>query len=265
MRNKKEKLIKICLIIIYMDESGKTDNYFVLAGILLNGKKDNESQKLRFNELKKKLNSKYNLRIEELKFTDIKKGNLSFYKDYVNAIFEESVPMVFLSIIAENRGLKQKTKKEKTKDLLEIFLKELTSIIVRGTCGSAYASDKAKLNVTLDKDGIGYDAIERERIKQKLDVELKQQYKYLIALEDFTDIDSKDNIFVQFAADLYAGSLNNLFAGAKVETETAKCKKEFAQHLLNYIGITGVKDSFPAKNKNEIGARFISKFIPADK
>lgn len=35
---------------MYMDESGKNAPYFVLAGILLNGKKNLQSQRLRFND-----------------------------------------------------------------------------------------------------------------------------------------------------------------------------------------------------------------------
>ena len=121
---------------MYMDESGKNATYFVLAGILLNGKKNVQSQKVRFNDLKKRLNAKHKLSIEELKFTDINKRNLDFYKDYLDEIFREAPPFVFLSIIVENKGLKRKTEQKKTKYLLEIFLKELTSVIVRSTCAS---------------------------------------------------------------------------------------------------------------------------------
>ena len=229
---------------MYMDESGKNAPYFVLAGILLNGKKNVQSQKLRFNDLKKRLNAKYKLSIEELKFTDINKRNLDFYKDYLNEIFREGAPFTFLSIIVENKGLKRKTEQKKTKYLLEIFLKELTSVIVRSTCGSPYADERAKLNITLDKDSDGYDAVVREKIKQELDLELKQYYKYLIALDDFKDIDSKDEIYVQIA-DLYASSLSNIFSNIKADSDTAKCKKEFAQLFLNNVGITKIDDSFP--------------------
>ena len=250
---------------MYMDESGKNAPYFVLAGILLNGKKNVQSQKLRFNDLKKRLNAKYKLSIEELKFTDINKRNLDFYKDYLNEIFREGAPFTFLSIIVENKGLKRKTEQKKTKYLLEIFLKELTSVIVRSTCGSPYADERAKLNITLDKDSDGYDAVVREKIKQELDLELKQYYKYLIALDDFKDIDSKDEIYVQIA-DLYASSLSNIFSNIKADSDTAKCKKEFAQLFLNNVGITKIDDSFPMRDKSKIEnyTRFINKFITSE-
>ena len=250
---------------MYMDESGKNAPYFVLAGILLNGKKNVQSQKLRFNDLKKRLNTKHKLSIEELKFTDINKRNLDFYKDYLNEIFREGAPFTFLSIIVDNKGLKRKTEQKKTKYLLEIFLKELTSVIVRSTCGSPYADERAKLNITLDKDSDGYDAVVREKIKQELDLELKQYYKYLIALDDFTDVDSKDEIYVQIA-DLYASSLNNIFSNIKAESDTAKYKKEFAQLFLKHVGITKIDDSFPVRDKSKIEnfTRYINKFIPAE-
>lgn len=250
---------------MYMDESGKNAPYFVLAGILLNGKNNVQSQKLRFNDLKKRLNTKHKLNIEELKFTDINKRNLDFYKDYLNEIFREGAPFTFLSIIVENKGLKRKTEQKKTKYLLEIFLKELTSVIVRSTCGSPYADERAKLNITLDKDSDGYDAVVREKIKQELDLELKQYYKYLIALDDFKDIDSKDEIYVQIA-DLYASSLSNIFSNITADSDTAKCKKEFAQLFLNNVGITKIDDSFPVRDKSKIEnyTRYINKFIPVE-
>ncbi len=250
---------------MYMDESGKNAPYFVLAGILLNGKNNVQSQKLRFNDLKKRLNTKHKLNIEELKFTDINKRNLDFYKDYLNEIFREGAPFTFLSIIVENKGLKRKTEQKKTKYLLEIFLKELTSVIVRSTCGSPYAEKSAKLHITLDKDSEGYDAVAREKIKQELDLELKQYYKYLIALDDFKDVDSKDEIYVQIA-DLYASSLSNIFSGIKADSDTAKCKKEFAQLFLNNVGITKIDDSFPVRDKSKIEnyTRYINKFITSE-
>lgn len=248
---------------MYMDESGKNAPYFVLAGILLNGKKNVQSQKLRFNDFKKRLNTKHKLNIEELKFTDINKRNLDFYKDYLNEIYREGAPFTFLSIIVENKGLKRKTEQKKTKYLLEIFLNELTSVIVRSTCGSPYADERAKLNITLDKDSDGYDAVVREKIKQELDLELKQYYKYLIALDDFKDIDSKDEIYVQIA-DLYASSLSNIFSNIPADSDTAKCKKEFAQLFLKHVGITKIDDSFPVRDKSKIEnyTRYINKFIP---
>lgn len=251
---------------MYMDESGKNAPYFVLAGILLNGKKNVQSQKLRFNDLKKRLNTKHKLSIDELKFTDINKRNLDFYKDYLNEIFREGAPFTFLSIIVENKGLKRKTEQKKTKYLLEIFLKELTSVIVRSTCGSPYAEKSAKLHITLDKDSDGYDAVVREKIKQELDLELKQYYKYLIALDDFKDVDSKDEIYVQIA-DLYASSLSNIFSSIKADSDTAKCKKEFAQLFLNNVGIAKIDDSFPMRDKSKIEnyTRFINKFITEKK
>ena len=231
----------------------------------LNGKKNVQSQKHRFNDLKKRLNTKHKLSIEELKFTDINKRNLDFYKDYLNEIFREGAPFTFLSIIVDNKGLKRKTEQKKTKYLLEIFLKELTSVIVRSTCGSPYADERAKLNITLDKDSDGYDAVVREKIKQELDLELKQYYKYLIALDDFKDVDSKDEIYVQIA-DLYASSLSNIFSGIKADSDTAKCKKEFAQLFLNNVGITKIDDSFPMRDKSKIEnyTRYINKFIPVE-
>ena len=249
---------------LYLDESGKTDKYFVLAGVLLNGESDNNSQTTRFNTLKQSLNDKHHLKIEEFKFAEIGSRNLAYYKDLVDIVFKEGIPLTFISIIVENKGLKRNTEKNKTKDLLEILLKDnLTSIIVRATCASPYASgsDKAKINITLDRDGCGYDSVEKEMLKQNLDTQLKQQYKYLVELNNLEDIDSKDNILVQLA-DLYASSINNIFSEVKAESETAKSKKEFAKYLLNHVGLDKITKEFATSKSN---VRFLNKFIASNK
>ena len=84
---------------LYLDESGKTDKYFVLAGVLLNGESDNNSQTLRFNSLKKTLNDKHHLSIKEFKFTEINSRNLAFYKDMVDTVFKEELPLTLVSNI----------------------------------------------------------------------------------------------------------------------------------------------------------------------
>ena len=262
-KDKKKKTLRTlpdyCL---YLDESGKTDKYFVLAGVLLNGDSDNNSQTLRFNSLKKTLNDKHHLSIKEFKFTEINSRNLAFYKDMVDTVFKEGLPLTFISIIVENKGLKRSTEKNKTKDLLQILLKDnLASIIVRATCSSPYASNKAKINITLDKDGCGYDSIEKEMLRQNLDTQLKQQYRYLVELDSLEDTDSKDNVLVQLA-DLYASSINNVFSEVKAESETAKSKKEFAKYLLNHVGLDKITREY-ANSKSNV--KYLNKVITAGK
>ncbi len=258
-KDKKRKTLKLFPdYYLYFDESGKTDKYFVLAGVILNGIDNNNAQRLRFNELKKNLAKKHNLNVEEIKFASINSRNIAFYKEFIDTVFADGVSMTFLSIIVENCGLKQKTSKNKSEELLKILLKELTSIIVRGTCGSPYADTKAKINIILDKDGAGFDAVERENIQQNLDAQLKQTFKYLIELNNLIDVDSKEDILVQFA-DLYASSINNVFSNVKADSETSKCKKEFAKHLLSKIGLQDIKKEYPSDKST---VKFINKFIP---
>lgn len=257
--DKKRKTFKVFPdYFLYFDESGKTNDYFVLAGMLLNSKSDNSNLKSKLKDLVKQLNQKHNLNIKELKFNEIKTRNLEFYKDFIDLLFADKPPIIFISILVNNKGLKQKTEKNKTNELLKLILgDELASIIVRATCGSPNASTKAKLNITLDKDGCGYDSIERANIEQELNSKLKQLYKYLIKLESFIDIDSKDEIFIQLA-DLYAGAINNIFSKVKEDSETAKCKKIFAKYLLEKIGFSKITETHSKKDSN---IKFINKFI----
>ncbi len=149
-------------------------------------------------------------------------------------------------------------KQQKTKELLEILLKgQLASLIVRATCSSPYASNKAKINIIQDKDGCGYDSIEKEKLKQGIDSELKQSYKYLIQLESLTDVESKDDILVQLS-DLYASSINNVFSELPEDSESAKCKKEFAKHFLEKVGLKKINQEFSDKNSD---IKFINKVI----
>ena len=158
----------------------------------------------------------------------------------------------------ENKGLKQKTEKNKSRELLEILFKgDLASLIVRSTCSSPHGSNKAKVNITIDKDGCGYDSIEREKMRQGIEDELKKSYKYLIQLQTFSDVDSKDDIFVQLA-DLYASSINNVFSELPGESETAKAKKEFATYFLEKVGLTKVTKEM---SKSDSKLKFINKVI----
>lgn len=259
-KDKKRKTLKVFPdYYLYLDESGKNEKYFVVAGLLLNGDANNNSEYSRFNSIKKTLNEKYNLSINEFKFAEIKQRNLKYYKQLVDTIAKEGIAANFVSIIIENKGLTQKSEKNKTKELLEILLKDnLSSIIVRAACNSPYiSSNKAKINITLDKDGNGFDLIEREKLKQNLETELAKQYKYLLELENLEDVDSKNNVLVQLA-DLYASSINYVFSEVKVESETAKCKKEFAEYLLKTVGFENITDEIK-RGKNNIS--FINKLI----
>ena len=243
---------------LYLDESGKTDQYFILGGLLINGGLNNDSQEFRFNNLKKELNSKYHLNIKEFKFTDINSRNIKLYKDLIDISFAEGIPMTFVSIIVENKGLKRKTDKNKTNDLLELLLNDkLVSLIVRATCSSPYASSKAKVNVTIDKDSSGYDMVEKEKIRQKLNKQFQNQFEHFITIDKFNNIDSKENIFVQLS-DLYVSSINNIFSQKNIDSVTAKCKKEFAEYLLQHVGLQNITTEI---SKPEAKIKFLNKYL----
>ncbi|MCM1010041.1 MAG: DUF3800 domain-containing protein [Fusobacterium sp.] len=243
---------------IYFDESGKTDKYFILAGILINSEISNKYFSDKLNIIKTRLNKKYNQNIKELKFTSIDKKNINFHKEFITNLFEEDVLPTFVSIIIENKGLKQSSQKKKTENLLRIILLDsITSVIVRTTCCSSFGNTKASLNIILDKDGAGYDTLELENFKQDLISSINKQFKYFVSLDSFGYNDSKENILIQLA-DLYASSLNNIFSDIPETSENAKCKKQFAQLLIELIGLKSLEDKkAPKKNK----VRFLNKFV----
>ncbi|OLA95031.1 MAG: hypothetical protein BHW64_00835 [Candidatus Melainabacteria bacterium LEY3_CP_29_8] len=98
-------------------------------------------------------------------------------------------------------------------------------------------------------------------MKQGIDSDLKQSYKYLIQLESLVDVDSKNDVLIQLS-DLYASSINNVFSELPEDSETAKCKKEFAKHFLEHVGLKKITQEFSDKNSD---IKFINKVITSNK
>lgn len=241
---------------LYLDESGKNDKYFVLGGILLNSLKIKDDFKTKIEQIKNNLNSKYNVNIDEWKFNSITTRNKDYYFELLEELKKENINILFTSVILENNGLGQRSKKNKSKEVLKLVLHDCLSIITEYICRSSYANVTSALNVVLDNDGAGIDILEQESTKTEMQEIIDREYKYLSVIEDISWQDSTDNIFIQLS-DLYVGALNNIFSDISVTSENAKAKKDFAHKLLEFVGICEVSDVYD-KNKN---IEFINKCI----
>lgn len=82
--------------------------------------------------------------------------------------------------------------------------------------------------------------------------------KYFSTLENLNWEDSKNNNFVQIA-DLYASSLNNIFSKMPIEGENSQAKKDFANKILEQVGITSIFNSRGNSNNFEFLNKCISK------
>lgn len=243
---------------IYLDESGKNDKYFVLAGILINSNDGKKILSDKLSEIKQNLNKKYNLQINEWKYSNINHKNKNYYLELIEEIKNTGVNIAFISILVENSGLSSDSKKNKTKELLKFVVKDCLDTLTLYTCRSSYENVISRLNATLDNDGAGIDILQQEQIKMEIQTAIGTESKYFSTLENLNWEDSKNNNFVQIA-DLYASSLNNIFSEMPIEGENSQAKKDFANKILEQVGITSIFNSRGNSNNFEFLNKCISK------
>lgn len=241
---------------LFLDESGKNDKYFVLGGVLINSQKDKKEFEEDLLEIKNNLDEKYKLKNPELKLSSITTRNINYYLEFLEKLKKESINLLFVSVLIENSGLGQKSKKNKSKELLKLILQDCLSVITEYICRSSYANITSQLNVTLDNDGAGLDILEKEIIKKEMQETIDREYRYFSIIDNMSWENSESNILVQLA-DLYVGSINNIFSNLQINSENAKVKRQFAQRLLEFVGIDNISSVYN-KNKN---IEFINKCI----
>lgn len=241
---------------LFLDESGKNDKYFVLGGVLINSQKDKKEFETDLLEIKNNLDEKYKLKNSELKLSSITTRNINYYLEFLEKLKNESINLLFVSVLIENSGLGQKSKKNKSKELLKFILQDCLSIITEYICRSSYANITSQLNVTLDNDGAGLDILEKEIIKKEMQETIDREYRYFSIIDNMSWENSESNILVQLA-DLYVGSINNIFSNLQINSENAKVKRQFAQQFLEFVGIDNISCVYN-KNKN---IEFINKCI----
>lgn len=241
---------------VYLDESGKNDKYFILAGILINSEDNKTFLENKLIKLREKLNKKYNLEINEWKFSNINHNNESYYKDLIKEIKAFGINITFVSIILENNGLSGNSKRYKTKKLLKFIVKDCLDTLTLYTCRSSYEGNVSYLNVILDNDGAGLDELEKEQIKTDLEISIGVESKYFSELKYLNWEDSTNNNFIQLA-DLYASSLNNIFSEKEISGKNSQSKKDFAKEMIEAVGIQKAFDS----RGNNTNFEFINKCI----
>ena len=207
-------------------------------------------------EIKNNLDEKYKLKNSELKLSSITTRNINYYLEFLEKLKNESINLLFVSVLIENNGLGQKSKKNKSKELLKFILQDCLSIITEYICRSSYANITSQLNVTLDNDGAGLDILEKEIIKKEMQETIDREYRYFSTIDNMLWENSESNILVQLA-DLYVGSINNIFSNLQINSENAKVKRQFAQQFLEFVGIDNISSVYN-KNKN---IEFINKCI----
>lgn len=229
---------------IYFDESGKTDNFFVLGGISINGENNKKYLIKELENIKIKIEKKYNKTIKELKFNEIKTSNLTFYKELVDEFLKLNYKPIFYAIFLENSGLNQSSKKNKSIRLLQLLLIDVLELIIFDTVKNSKLKKLAQLNICLDIDGDKkIDHMDLAEIKNNIKKGIDENYLDFVQIKSLESKDSKDTILLQIS-DLCASSLNNIFSNKPIDTDNAKAKREFAEFFLSSIGISKIDDNY---------------------
>lgn len=233
---------------IYFDESGKTDKFFVLGGISINGEQNKKNLIKQLEDIKNKLEMKHNISIQELKFSEIKKSNLAFYKELIDQFSKLDYKPMFYAIFLENNGLNKSSKRDKSIRLLQLLLIDVIELIVSDTVKNSKLKKLAQLNICLDEDGgQEIDHLVLTEISKQVQKGINEEYLNFVELQSLKSLDSKGSILLQIS-DLYASSLNNIFSDKPIDSDKAKAKREFAELFLDIIGIKNIDDNYKKDN-----------------
>ncbi|OYD40324.1 DUF3800 domain-containing protein [Sphingobacterium cellulitidis] len=203
---------------VYMDESGKTNDYLVIGSIWLFsfGPTILHKQK-ELLDWRKSIGLNY-----EFHFKDLNKSNLDNFKFFVKKFIGLNPEVSFKGIVLKRKGISDNDK----------AIEDLTSHLLYKGVLQEDSSNRAKLprnlTLTIDREEDGRDKLKLANVKERL---RSQKIKGLYLL-NFVAEDSTGNEYIQMA-DLFSASLNRMVNFP----EGKGPKDEFAKYfftLLNY-------------------------------
>lgn len=226
---------------VYADESGKNEDYLIVGSIwLFSFGIANYNKQRELFEWKKTNNLNF-----EFHYKDLKDRTLINYKKFVEKFIGLYPDLAFKAIIVQRRGIA---------DIYDAVEDLTTHLLYHGVLQenkSGRAVLPRNLNLTVDKDEVGKDAIKVENIKERI----RAQNIEGLNLLNFTPEDSLRNEILQMT-DLITASLNRIINYPDKTT----CKDEFAEYLLNMINVD--KKILDKKNFNyEIAGTDNSRII----
>ncbi len=180
---------------VFIDESGKNDNYLVLGSVWYYSLSGNLSIYKRYFEL----GQEYDL--SEFHFTKISKNNVQNYVKFIDFIKENIELVSYRAVILKNRGSTNTL--EALENLLEI-------LIVEGV-NDEIKNENVKLPkeiiVTKDKDDEKRDKICLRKIKNMINQNSERFYNNELITGSFSTLDSNVNLQIQLA-DLITGAIS---------------------------------------------------------
>lgn len=212
----KDKAPIIKSIFVYIDETGKNQDYLSLGSLWLPTYSPNTVS--RIDEIKtwKKLTEiQY-----EFHFSELSNNKLDDYKNFIIKFLSLFPEASFKTILIRNRGLGP----------IEQAIKTLTYYLIKKGITHENDSNRAplprRLQVFLDNEDEVNDALKIEFIKDQLTAQNIEG----LTLGDFAAVESRNEIFIQ-VVDLFTGAINRKLH----HMEGENVKDKFANFLLEIL------------------------------
>jgi len=207
-----DKLDNVPVYSIYIDESGKTQEYLSVGSLWSPGGSSVYSAVKAILDWKEKENINY-----EFHFNKATKNKLDEYKQFFKLFLMHNPHVGFKTIIVSNKGIADRHQ----------AITDLTYHVLFKGITHEHDSGRAPLprlmQVYIDNEEKGSDLLKLENIKERIQAQKKEG----LILGNFMALDSKKSIFIQ-AVDLFTASINR-------KLHNVGNKPNFKDELANYI------------------------------
>lgn len=204
---------------VYIDETGKNQDYLSVGSLWILSIKLNTAFKFNRELIKWKKENKIDF---EFHFKELTKNKLQFYKDFFVKFITAHPETGFKLIVVNNKGFGFSDKAKAITDLTYHLIRK--GIDHENTTGRAPLP--RVLQVCLDEDEKGSDQLKIENIKERI---ISQNIKGLY-LDTFEAVSSADNYYIQIV-DLFTASINRKLHSASGN----HFKDEFADFVLGVL------------------------------
>lgn len=212
-----DKPANLPLYQVFIDETGKNDEYISIGSIWLLGYNPKLIlHSFEINEWKKRAKLEY-----EFHFSKLNKYKLEEYKDFFSMFMSKFPDIGFKAIVLKSKGISNKSE----------AIVDLTFHLIHKGVLHEHESKRAPLprmlQVRIDDEELGSDFLKLENIKERITSQKIQG----LHLDAFEAVSSGSNHFIQ-AVDLFTGALNRKLNF----TGEPNFKDEFADFIFNLVG-----------------------------
>jgi hypothetical protein len=203
---------------VYIDETGKTQNFLCVGGLWIpNSGIDIIRVKADIDDWRNNNNINY-----EFHFSDLSRGKLQNYKEFFARFIRLNPTAGFKIIVVKNAGFADLTQP----------IHDLTFHLLNRGIEHEHQSGRAPLprllQVWMDEDEPGTDALKKENIKERI----KAQQIEGLYLHNVYTISSQSNYFIQ-AVDLFTGAVNRRLN----RENNLNHKDDLADYILTTTGM----------------------------